>query len=239
MSNIIYWEDVTSNKQGKRKRVSSFDIGKNETTEKSLSPIDTTDSSDYNLWPDNPLLRLTQDIRASITGGFYEPGIISPMERYIISELIDSKYSIEELLGDLYRYAIRNSNNILAFNTILVLSQLPYAELGRWASILAFAAIKSKFLDVEEMGVRCFENWGDKYACELLKRCDFAEPWLKEYANDVYANVMEAGEIVLFKENKPWQMASGREAGYSEESSSGLRPSGIEDGTESIISLEG
>lgn len=159
---------------------------------------------------DNPLLRLPFYVRESITTDFYEPGKVSLMEKYILEKLINNRVYLQQLMNDLFKLSTRKQSHILSYNTIVVLSQLPYEMLGSWADALAISATRSPYLDVAEIGVRCFENWEDKSACEYLKGCRFEEPWLQEYANEVCAYIEEAEitENVLPTEDYTWQMAS-------------------------------
>ena len=86
---------------------------------------------------------------------------------------------------------------------------MPFSTLDSWASSLAVAATRSSYIDVQELGIRCFENWENRNACEFLYKCSFSEKWLQEYANEVCRYILgEDAEGVLFEENFTWQMAN-------------------------------
>lgn len=157
-----------------------------------------------------PLMRFPFEIRENITSFFYEPGSTSMAQEFIEQHLDswkDSDY-LQKLMNDLYYYATRRNSHILASNIIIILSQLPYRYLGSWADMLALAATRSVFLDVQELGIRCFENWENINSCVFLKNCQFKEKWLQEYADEVYSYVMEEGhEYVLSQKNIPWPLA--------------------------------
>ncbi len=211
---------------------------------KALSMVSSTTenirpSTDGSIWNDlrydeNPLLRLPFDIRESITTEFYEPGMVSPMEKYVIENILEDRNYLQQLMNDLFKYSTRKQSHIISYNTIVVLSQLPYKALGSWADALAISATRSQYLDVAEIGIRCFENWEDKSACEYLHGCHFEEPWLQEYANEVCIYIEEAvqRDNVLFAENYTWQVASSGDDSTSnpEGYSSGYSFSGTSNG---------
>ena len=161
----------------------------------------------------NPLYMLPFNIRESINSEFYEPGMSSMAQQYIETiYLSDGKGNdLQKLFNDIYFFAVKKDKHVLAYNIIVVLSQIPYKYLGSWACTLAMAATRNKYMDVVELGVRCFENWENKDACSFLKQCNFSELWLQKYANEVCTYVEEEGQedSVLFEKDYTWQMARG------------------------------
>lgn len=157
----------------------------------------------------DPLSMLPYRIRESITTEFYEPGMTSPFEQYIENDLIKQDITIEGLINGIYKFAVKKSSHILAWNTIVVLSELSYDILGDWADMLAITATRSQYLDVVEMGIRCFENWECIDACEFLQGCHFEEKWLQEYVDQVCEYVMKEGwsKDVLSTKDYSWEMA--------------------------------
>ena len=168
----------------------------------------------------NPLLEIPFDVRDSILNDYYENGMTSIAQKYVEEYLIKEKRynDIQEFFNSIYFYACRTDKRSLAYNIILVLSQIEYCFLGEWASILAVAATRNKYLDVIEQGVRCFENWESIDACSFLKECSFSEQWLQEYADEVCLNIMEAenSNYVLSKEDYTWEVAFSGNAARSD-----------------------
>ncbi len=181
------------------------------TKEEQVLSKNTSTLNTYGLFCDNALMALPYEVRESITKEFYEPGMTSVLERYILNNILYKKNNLQNLMTGLFKYATRKNSHMLEWNTLVVLSELPYIELGDWADTLAVAATRSQFMDVVEMGVRCFENWENIEACEFLKNCKFEEKWLQEYADQVYTYVMEEGwrRNVLSTENYSWKVAEG------------------------------
>lgn len=160
---------------------------------------------------DNPLYCLPHDIKESLTTEFYEPGMMSPLEQYIENNLVKQKSEIEGIFNSIYKFAIKKKSHILAWNIIVVLSELSYEILGDWADMLAITATRSQYMDVVEMGIRCFENWECIDACEFLQGCHFEEKWLQEYADQVCEYVKKEGwsKDVLSTKDYSWKMAEG------------------------------
>lgn len=163
---------------------------------------------------DNPLMALPFDIRENITTEYYETGMSSLAQRYIEGHYLRNRRltALQSLFTDLYYFATRKDKHVLAYNVMVVLSQLPYQYLGSWACLLAVAATRNKYMDVIELGIRCFENWEDKEACTFLRQCSFSETWLQDYANEVSSYLTEDGKDidVLFEKDFTWQMAGGK-----------------------------
>lgn len=160
---------------------------------------------------ENPLMSLPYNIRENITTEFYEAGMQSMAQKYIEDVFLnnESYINLQELFNKLYFYAVKHDSHILANNIIIILSQIPYKYLGTWADMLAVAATRNKYMDIVEMGIRCFENWENKSSCEFLKECKFTETWLQKYAQEVCEYILEDGKEsdVLFEENYSWKMA--------------------------------
>lgn len=154
----------------------------------------------------NPLLKIPFEIRMDLEASYFETGKTSLSQRYFTERA--EKSDIMPDIQEMYFYAVRNSNHKLAWNLIVMLSQIQYKLLGNTAAILAMSATRNPYKDVVEMGIRCYENWEDKIACEFLKQSVFEEEWLQEYADEVCSYVMEEGESnVLFEKNHTWEMA--------------------------------
>lgn len=72
-----------------------------------------------------------------------------------------------------------------AYNVLVILSEIPYSQLGSWALGVAKTAASSAYKDIAEAGIRCFENWECKEALPELESLELSDPWLKSYADDV------------------------------------------------------
>lgn len=157
----------------------------------------------------NPLYRVPFEIRMELISSFFNPDETSKTLEYL-KDVAHSRGEIflESFLSDLYKYAVRIKSHVLCNNAVVLLSQLPYKMLGSWADMLALAATRNPSYDIQEFGIRCFENWEDKSAVDFLHNCKFNEKWLQEYADEVYSNVMKEGSNdILSEKNYSWTMA--------------------------------
>ena len=156
--------------------------------------------------PLNPLLSFPFDVRQDITSQYYETGKTSLTQKYF--EDIPEQRNVMEFIQEIYFFAVRKKNHMLAWNIMVVVSQLPYKRLGNQASVLALAATRNKHLDIVEIAIRCFENWEDRHACVFLANSSFEERWLQDYAAEVCEYVMEEDSTnVLPKKGYSWEMA--------------------------------
>lgn len=190
----------------------------------------------------NVLDHIPENIFESLTTEYYEPGMISLGQEYF-EKLLKQGYreKIRRIITSLYQLAGRKRSHILEINTIMIISQLPY--LGEWEDILAVAATRSPNLDVQEAGIRCFERWENKEACEFLRGRVFSEDWLQEYADEVCAEVLEGCDEVVLpeKDSITWEMATtgSNQSGDIERYSSGYRDGGAEDNGQQAFPLAG
>ena len=132
-------------------------------------------------------------VRADLENNYDEMGFLPPIFSYF--EKLSARYNnyFQNIMQNIYIDAIRQEKHRIAWNIILLLSEFPYNKLGDWAPVIAEAALKAPYPDIVELGIRCFENWEDKKACERLKNASFKINWLQDYANEVCAYIEENG----------------------------------------------
>lgn len=179
-------------------------------------------------------------IRMELSEDYLEIGQDSISRQYFEKMLASNPVAAQNMIQNLYYDAVRYKCHVMSWNIIVILSQLPYEKMIPWASFLALAATRNSENDIQELGIRCYENWEDIAACSFLQQCSFTEKWLQEYADEVCQYVMEEGkEYALPEENQPWKMAERRNGGasYFERYSSGYSDSGIQDGSQQIIGM--
>ncbi len=165
---------------------------------------------------------LPYDVRDEFTEEYMETGQGSLMQDFLMTLLERDERMVQDMVQKIYYDAVRFDRRKSIWNIMVVISQLPYDRIKPWAAFIALAATRSKYHEIQELGIRCYENWEDKEACGFLQGCFFTETWLQEYADEVAAFVMEEGKSnVLCEKNKSWKMAGGGEnsecytAGYS------------------------
>ena len=142
---------------------------------------------------------IPDDVRREFMESELEPERYSRSYEFFNSLDGSELYIFQKWYFQASRFGLRN----IAWNIMVILSQIEYHKLGEWACLLAAAATKSIYMDVAEVAVRCFENWNDKHAATFLKKCKLAEPWLREYAADVCEEIECSGSCITV--DKSWK----------------------------------
>jgi len=158
---------------------------------------------------DEDIRDITDEIISELLEEELEVGRDSHARRYLLKVIEYRAGKVVEVMQKLLLHALfRNDNHRLAYNVLVLLTQLPYKKMGPPADFMALAATRSRYLDIQELGIRCFEDWENAEACCSLKNCHFAEEWLQEYADAVCAEIMgEENQGVLSEKNRAWQVA--------------------------------
>lgn len=157
-----------------------------------------------------PLRRWENEVPFSVKKELLEEYLVVEhlnMSTKYFKSLVDQPFFMGRIMQNVFSTAVTEANHRLQWNIIVVLSQLEYDELDTWAPILAVAATRSPHMDVQEIGIRCFENWEDKNACDFLRNLSFSEKWLQDYADEVIKYVNEEDANAVFKKNYSWKMA--------------------------------
>ncbi len=145
---------------------------------------------------------LPPDIRSDLENNYYEPGIVPSVFKYF--ESLPNEI-LENIMQDIFIDAMRQKKHRVVWNIMVILSEFSYEQLGEWAAFLAESALKSSsYPDVVELGIRCFENWEDKKACERLRKNSFKQHWLQEYADEVCEYIEQNGRDVTLFNNHNW-----------------------------------
>lgn len=158
---------------------------------------------------DEELRDITDEIISELLEEELEVGKDSHARRYLLKVIEYRAGKVVDVLQNLLLQALfRNDNHRLAYNVLVLLTQLPYEKMGAAADFMALSATRAKYLDIQELGIRCFEDWENAEACKTLRNCQFAEAWLQEYADAVCAELMgEEKQGVLSEKNRAWKMA--------------------------------
>lgn len=157
------------------------------------------------------------DVRNEFLEEYLEVGQNSLSEEYFKGLLDTNEYIAQNLIQTIYYDSVKFNRRKSSWNIMVVLSQLPYSRIKPWASFVALAATRNPYYEIQELGIRCFENWEDMDACSFLQNCKFSESWLQDYADEVVEFVLEEGKAnVLCEKNQSWKMAGGEEGGGSD-----------------------
>lgn len=143
-------------------------------------------------------------LRSMMDDEIYESGVSAPSENYFKSEFRKNKLLALNSLNCFFldNYKPGNTNEHYLVGCLHMISHMEYAEVYPIGQTIALVAINFKdSTEVQEYGIKCFEDWGNADGVDKLSATNFSTKWLKEYASDVIDE--------LKKENK-WDIMSER-----------------------------
>jgi hypothetical protein len=140
----------------------------------------TSTLSDFPFTMNDELIGMKTIFLKSASNDKFEPGDSSSAE-LLVKKLFKSepKEKVFNWLNDLF--VENNTNPHIAIGILQILSHLEFAKNNNSAQVIATSALLNENIEVEEYGIRCFENWEDKRFIPTLKRVNYDNVWLKEY----------------------------------------------------------
>lgn len=116
-----------------------------------------------------------------------EWGCISAFDRYLINNRKN-----KNLIDNINEIFLENIDNADIVTKIFrAFSYLKYEETYPNAQTMCLASLSVNNNEIKEAAIQLFEAWRNKEALELLKKIDITEKWLKEYAEQVMAEIEE------------------------------------------------
>lgn len=117
----------------------------------------------------------------------FEFGYETPADKYVREAL--SKYGtfVREWINDVFLQSFDDPQTLSAI--LRVLSHFEYSQMYPQGMTIAIAATRHEDAEVQECGIRCFENWEAKDSIPILKNILFSESWLNDYLEDVIADL--------------------------------------------------
>jgi hypothetical protein len=113
----------------------------------------------------------------------FEYGFDSLADAFVETRLRESTFVTMHWLGLLF---IEHLDDLAVATGILrVLAHLKYQQVSPQGILIAIAATRHPNHEVQECGVRAFENWGTPDSLKVLEGLTFSEPWIQEYVDQV------------------------------------------------------
>lgn len=154
-----------------KKRYTTFDIdesGENELNERRLELYRKA---------------LTNEFLSLVRESVFEFGFQSIAEDYIRGKLSENALAVKEWLNELFIEHYRDEQ--VVSGVLRIVSHLDYEEIYPQGPTMAIAAISHKSVQVQELGIRAFENWGNEESLSALEGVAVTTAWLGEYLNGV------------------------------------------------------
>lgn len=130
------------------------------------------------------LQQFKQDIINVISNDFFEDGVVSNSERYILEVYSDDNASIlKQAIMDLYLEHYDNGEMLTGL--LIMVASLPYVDAKPQGPIIALGVLQHRENALRDRAIRAFERWNSKEGISILKalRCDVG--WLQRYVDKV------------------------------------------------------
>ena len=118
----------------------------------------------------------------------YENGVPSTSEIFFQTvyekDRLVALNSISRLFMDNFNPDLRGTQYLIG--VLHIISHFDYEAVYPIGQMIAISSISfANSVEVQEYGVKCFENWEHKDGINKLKAISFSAKWLQEYANEV------------------------------------------------------
>lgn len=132
----------------------------------------------------------TEVLASMLIDEYYETGIVNPSENFFKTWHSQDNIGAMNALSSLFykNYSMNTKNVNVLVGILHILSHMAYEEANPLGCLIALSALSHKNLEIKEFALKCYENWGTSGNLEViskLRACDFAVPWLREYADAV------------------------------------------------------
>lgn len=117
----------------------------------------------------------------------FEYGFYSPADELVRKCLKENEAVTKQWLNHLF---ITNyGNHSIALGILRVISHLEYYEIAPVGPTMAIAALAHQNSEIQECGIRAFENWSHPDSLRALKSVVCHQSWLNEYRQQVIADL--------------------------------------------------
>ena len=123
----------------------------------------------------------------------FEYGIDTPADGLVRRCFKENEVVLKQWLNQLF---IENfCDTRITIGILRVISHIEYHEISPEGVTMAIAAFSHSNIEVQECGIRAFENWCNFKSLEVLKSVSCKEDWLQDYLNQVIADIEEILEL--------------------------------------------
>lgn len=171
--------------------ISSSDYNNSSGTN-SLCKDDVSASNTDTREPLVPLEVETMTILASmLEDEAFDTGVSNASEKYFKKLLCENKVSAMNGISTLFmnNYSVQGRKINILIGVLHILSHFEYALVYPQGQMIAICALTHSNREVEEFGIKCFEDWGHKDGIEKLKSVKFNSEWLQDYAEEVISEL--------------------------------------------------
>ncbi len=109
----------------------------------------------------------------------FEFGFSSPAEEYVSEALNRYGSFAREWINELFNKNFYNPN--ITSSILRIIAHFDYRQISPQGVNMAITATLHKSVEVQECGIRCFENWEAPENLIVLRSLSYSEEWLKKY----------------------------------------------------------
>lgn len=135
--------------------------------------------------------RFTDGLISLLLSEEFEYGIDTKADAFVGEYIKLNAPLVKEWLQTIFLR--NNSNSSILVGLLRVIARIDYSEIYPQGQIMAIAAFSHKNIEVQECGVRAFENWdyAEEESIKTLENHKVSVKWLQEYINRVVLYLRE------------------------------------------------
>ena len=122
-----------------------------------------------------------------------ESGITNPSERYFEAMMDKDRLAALNSISTLFmnNYSSAKNKVSILVGILHIVSHFDYWSVYPSGQMMAVNALSHDNKEVNEYGVKCFENWENPDCIEKLEAVHYSSQWLQEYVDDVIQELRE------------------------------------------------
>lgn len=119
----------------------------------------------------------------------FEYGIKSQSEELVKEQMKQNALATKSWLNELFITSYGESDILLGI--LRVISRINEEEINPQGQTMALACMTHNSVEIREVAIRVFENWGSANSLNILKNISISPAWLKEYLDHVVQDLKE------------------------------------------------
>ena len=121
----------------------------------------------------------------------FDTGVSNASEKYFEKVIHENKVSAMNGISALFmdNFSVQGRKVNVLIGILHILSHCEYTLVYPLGQMIAICALSHANSEVEEFGIKCFEDWGHKDGIEKLRAIKFNSDWLQDYAKEVISEL--------------------------------------------------
>ncbi len=129
----------------------------------------------------------------------FEYGLDTRADILVRKKMEQNAFATKEWLSTLFIESFNNTRILLG--VLIIISRFDYFVIYPEGQLMATTALSHKDPEIQECGVRAFENWGNRHSLRILKNLKVPTKWLQEYINAVIDDLEKELHGITSKKN--------------------------------------